>query len=105
MYSDKTEAFDRYVQNGTDRAEKRVQTNIMIKKEIKSLLKQHLPADNLRMVMKNAQDQNNLLSNKLEAANREIAAANQQFQATRPSVKEWETYKQIDSHNSILFER
>ena len=81
--------------------EKREET----KKELKNLLTKYIGSENSKYAVSNAQHKIGILNTRHDKATEEMKKCNEEFAATRKSVRELETYKEIDKFNSIQYEK
>ena len=75
------------------------------KKELKSLLTKYIGSENSRYAVSGAQHKIGIMNSRHDKAAEEMRKCNEEFAATRKSVKELETYKEIDKFNSIQYEK
>ena len=97
MYG-KAGLFDR---KGKTEAQKREDT----KKELKSLLTKYIGGENAKYAVTNAAHTVGIMNARHDKATDEMRKCNEEFAATRKSVRELEAYKEIDKFNSIQYEK
>lgn len=97
MYQ-KTDLFER--QQLKDER-KRMET----KKELKSLLTKYIGPERAKYQVDNAQHKIGVMNERMTKATKQMKKCNNEFAATRKSVRELENYKEIDKFNSMQFER
>jgi len=75
------------------------------KKELKSLLTKYIGPERAKYAVENAQHKVGVMNERMSKATDEMRKINQEFAATRKSVRELENYKEIDNFNTAAFEK